>query len=161
MTIQPIGAGGAAVYLTSADLAERGIRARELTARHALALAREAFRQAGLPLAETVEVEAWPDKSGLLVFVRQRPPRRTVWSFADGEDLLLAARSAIPEGEGELYWWEGAFLLVLSGLGEGETARLAEFARLEEDPWLADRLAEHGVLLAENAPAALRRYFMT
>lgn len=162
MTIQPISAASAALYLTPADLRERGVCAHELTAEHTLELAREAFRQAGLSLEGSLEIETYPDTCGLLVFVHIRPARQTVWRFEDFESLLAAA-AALGENEtdGALYWWEEHFWLVLPGREGDVSARLSEFGSQETmDPYILARLEEYGVsLLTADAPAALRRHF--
>ncbi len=162
MTIQPISAVSAALYLTPADLRERGVRAHELTAEHTLELAREAFRQAGLSLEGSLEIETYPDACGLLVFVHISPARQTVWRFEDFE-ALLAAAAALGEDEtdGALYWWEEHFWLVLPGREGDFSARLSEFGSQETaDPYILARLEEYGApLLTAGAPAALRRHF--
>lgn len=162
MTIQPISAASAALFLTPADLRERGVCAHELTAKHTLELAREAFRQAGLSLEGSLEIETYPDKCGLLVFVHISPARQTVWRFEDCESLLAAA-AALGEDEtdGALYWWEEHCWLVLPGREADISARLSEFGSQEtEDPYILARLEEYGIpLLSANAPSALRRHF--
>lgn len=162
MTIQPISAASAALYLTPADLRERGVCADELTAEHTLELTRDAFRQAGLPLEGSLEIETYPDKCGLLVFVHICPAQQTVWSFEDFESLLAAAAAlGADEPDGALYWWLDRCWLVLPGRESGVSARLSEFGRQETgDPYLSARLEEYGTpLLTANAPSALRKHF--
>ena len=48
MTIQPIGAGSAVLYITAADLKERGLTPSQLTLEGALELARDAFAREGI-----------------------------------------------------------------------------------------------------------------
>ena len=91
MTIQPISEASVALYLTPADLRERGVCPDALTAEHTLELARDAFRQAGLPLEGRLEIETYPDKCGVLVFVHLNPTQETAWRFGDCESLLAAA----------------------------------------------------------------------
>lgn len=162
MTIQPISAASVALYLTPADLRERGVHTDELTAEHTLELTREAFRRAGLPLDGALEIETYPDKCGLLVFVHLSPERQTVWRFEDCE-ALFAAAAALGEDrtDGTLYWWEGCCWLVLPSQGAGVSARLSEFGSQETtDPYILARLEEYGtVLLTADAPSILRRYF--
>ena len=64
MTIQPIGSASVALYITPADLEARGLTPSELTLEEALELTRSAFRQAGLALEGTVEIEAYPERRG-------------------------------------------------------------------------------------------------
>lgn len=162
MTIQPISAASAALYLTASDLRERGICAGELTAEHTLELTREAFRQAGLSLDGALEIETYPDKCGLLVFVRVSPARQTVWHFEDCESLLAAA-AALGESEtdGALYWWEDRCWLVLPGREADVSARVSEFGSQEtRDPYILARLEEYGILLLPTgALSVLRKHF--
>lgn len=162
MTIQPISAASAALYLTPADLRERGICTDKLNAERTLELTREAFRQAGLSLEGSLEIETYPDKCGLLVFVRVSPARQTIWRFEDCESLLSAAAAlGEDESDGALYWWEDRCWLVLPGREADISARLSEFGSQEtEDPYILARLEEYGILLlAANAPSALRKHF--
>ncbi|MGN0968967.1 MAG: hypothetical protein ACI4O3_06820 [Oscillospiraceae bacterium] len=162
MTIQPISAASVALYLTPADLRERGVCADELTAEHTLELTREAFRQVGLPLEGALEIEIYPDQCGLLVFVHLSPERQTVWRFEDCE-ALFAAAAALSEDktDGALYWWKDCCWLVLPGGEAGICARLSEFGSQETgDPYIFARLKEYGTpLLTADAPSVLRRYF--
>ena len=162
MTIQPISAASAALYLTPSDLRERGICAGELTAEHALELTREALSQAGLSLDGPLEIETYPDPCGLLVFVRVRPAQPTVWRFEDCESLLSAAAAlGAEESEGALYGWRDRFWLVLPGREGSVSARVSEFGSQETgDPYLLARLEEYGVpLLPSNAPSVLQKQF--
>lgn len=162
MTIQPISAASVALYLTPADLRERGVCSDALTAKDTLELTRHAFRQAGLPLEGALEIESYPDKCGLLVFVHINPPGQTVWAFDDLESLLGgAAALGAEEPDGALYWWEDRCWLVLPGRETDISARLSEFGSQETgDPYIAARLEEYGTpLLPARAPSALRKYF--
>ena len=162
MTIQPIRAASVALYLTPADLRERGVCPDALTAEHTLELARDAFRQAGLPLERLLEIETYPDKCGVLVFVHISPAQQRVWRFEDFESLLEAAYVLGGDGpDGALYWWEDSCWLVLPAQEDGPDARLSEFADEETgDPYIHARLEEYGIpLLAEGTLAALRQYF--
>lgn len=162
MTIQPISAASAALYLTPADLRQRGICAGELTKEHTLELTREALSQAGLSLDGTLEIETYPDRCGLLVFVRVRPAQQTVWRFEDCECLLSAACAlAAEETDGALYGWEDCFWLVLPDREGGVSARLAEFGTQETaDPYILARLEEYATpLLPSRAGAVLRKHF--
>ena len=82
MTIQPIGAASAALYITPADLKEHGLTPAQLTLERALELTQSAFSEAGIALDGAIEIEAYPDACGVLVFARVRPPERLWLSFA-------------------------------------------------------------------------------
>lgn len=158
MTIQPISTASLALYLTPADLQERGLCADELTADHTLELTREAFRQAGLPLDKPLEIESYPDKCGLLVFVHICSPQQTIWSFEDFEALLAAVSFLhTKEADVSLYWYNDLFWLVLSGSYDF----LSEFGRQEtEDSYIQARLREYGTpLLSGQVLSTLHRHF--
>ena len=162
MTIQPISTASVALYLTPTDLRERGVCAEELTAQHTLELTRDALRQAGMSMEGALEIETYPDKCGLLVFVHISPPQQTVWRFDDCESLLAAAAAlGAQETDGSLYWWDACCWLVLPGQPDDVCARLSEFGSQETaDPYILARLAEYGTpLLSADAPSALRRHF--
>ena len=135
MTIQPISDASVALYITPADLKEHGLTPAALTLEGALSLARDAFREAGIELAGPVEIEAYPERSGVLVFARVRPRAQAWFSFDRLEGLAAAARALdrVPP-EAALFWAEGRWWLALDGGGEGAAARLSEFGRAEEPP---------------------------
>ena len=69
MTIQQINDSSAALYITPADLKSRGISSHsDLTLEGALSLATDAFRDAGITLTGSIEIEAFPDACGVLIF---------------------------------------------------------------------------------------------
>ena len=146
MTIQPIGSTSAALYITPADLRERGLTPEGLTLERALELTRDALAQEGLALEGAIEIEAYPGACGVLVFARVRPPERLWYSFGGLEPLLAAARSLPePRPDAALFWWEGRWWLSLPAGAEQPANRLSEFGRLERTgPLQAARLAEHG-----------------
>ena len=152
MTIQPIGATSMALYITPNDLKEHGLTPDQLTLERALDLTQTAFRQAGVALEGALEIEAYPDSLGVLVFAHVHQL----------EEVLAAAR-ALPEPrpEADLLWWEGRYWLSLPAEERHAIARLWEFGQ-EEPPrcQLEARLAEHArPVLQGNALTALLSYF--
>ena len=162
MTIQPIGPISVALFLTPDDLRVHGLTPQELTRDVALELSRGAFLEAGLPADGPMEIEAYPDPCGVLVFARIRAPERVWLSFEDCEDLILAAR-ALPEPcpEAALTWCDGKWWLSLPAREEHLAGFLSEFGHTERDcPHLDARLAEHGKpVLPHDALSALLRHF--
>lgn len=162
MTIQPIGAASAALYITPADLKEHGLTPAQLTLERALELTQSAFSEAGIALDGAIEIEAYPDACGVLVFARVRPPERLWLSFAGLEDLLSAARALpSPCPDASLRWFDGRYWLSLPGAETQLAAYLSEFGYPERDlPHLDARLAEHGqVILERDALGALLHFF--
>ena len=71
MTIEPIGGETAAVYITPAELKQWGLTPETVTAESAAQLAREALSQAGMQADGTIEIEAYHDPLGLLLFANK------------------------------------------------------------------------------------------
>ncbi|WP_209341434.1 adaptor protein MecA [Flavonifractor sp. AGMB03687] len=162
MTIQPIGSASVALYITPADLKEHGLTSAGLTLEQALELTRTAFRQAGIDLEGAIEIEAYPESCGVLVFAHVRAPERCWFSFGSLEDLAAAARAlSDPRPDAALLWWEDRWWLSLPTGAEQAAARLSEFGRSETHrPHLAASLAEHGrTVLSSDALTGLLTYF--
>ena len=81
MTIQPIGSASVALYITPADLKEHGLTPAGLTLERALAITQTAFHEAGITLEGSIEIEAYPDACGVLVFAHVRAPERAWFSL--------------------------------------------------------------------------------
>ncbi len=162
MTIQPIGAASVALYITPADLREHGLTPAQLTLERALELTQAAFQEAGMALDGAIEIEAYPDACGVLVFARIQAPPRLWFSFLDCEDLIAAAQALpAPCPEAALLWCDGRWWLSLPAGREQLAGFLSEFGRSEQDrPHLDARLAEHGTpVFTQDALASLLRYF--
>lgn len=149
MTIQPIGSASVALYITPADLKEQGLTSAGLTLEQALDLTRSACRQAGIALEGSIEIEAYPNSCGVLVFARVRAPERAWFSFPDLEALLAAVHNLpAPPPDAALLWCEDRWWLSLPGPDAASAARLSEFGRCESSrPHLEAHLAEHGRLV--------------
>lgn len=162
MTIQPIGSASVALYITPADLKEHGLTPAELTLEQALELTRTAFREAGIALEGGIEIEAYPESCGVLVFARVCRPERCWFSFRQLEDLVNGVRDLPdPKPDGTLLWWGERWWLALPTQAGQAAARLSEFGRSEPDrPHLEANLAEHGQMIwEENALRHLLRWF--
>lgn len=146
MTIQPIGATSAALYITAADLEEQGLTSGDLTLEQALSLTRAAFTRAGLTLAGGIEIEAFPDQCGVLVFVHLTPPQRRWITFENLDDLLSALPLVPREVEGAaLYHYDGWYYLALPIRNEAIALRLTEFGAAQQlTPLQEASLMEHG-----------------
>ena len=80
MNIQPMGADCVALYLTAEDLAPYGASPHTLTLEQARRLTEEACAAAGLWLEGAVEIEAFPERRGVMLFVHalERFPSRPI-----------------------------------------------------------------------------------
>ena len=145
MTIQPIGASTLVLYLTISDLQERGLHPDALTQAHTLDLAREGLALIRRTASDPLELESYPDKNGLLLFIHIAQPAQTVWRFLDSDAFLDAALSIPDIITADLYWWKGAFWLVSA---DDSDLSLSEFADLiDGDPLLSARLVEYAAHL--------------
>lgn len=162
MTIQPIGSASVALYITPADLKEHGLTPAGLTLEQALELTRSAFAEAGITLEGSIEIEAYPESCGVLVFARVKEPARLWFSF-DGLEALLAGVHALPGPleDTALLWWEGRWWLSLPADARQHANLLSEFGRCETHrPHLEARLAEHGTpVIAHGALDTLLSHF--
>lgn len=162
MTIQSIGSASVALYITPADLKQYGLTPAELTLERALELTRSAFREAGITLEGGIEIEAYPESCGVLVFAHVRPAERSWFSFLCLEDLAAAARCMTkPCREAVLFWWGERWWLSLPGDRQDAAALLSEFGQCEDcRPHLDACLAEYGrQVLGENALTDILPYF--
>jgi len=163
MTIQPIGPASVALYFTPADLSRHGLTPASLTLEQALTLTREACGRSGIVLDGPVEIEAYPEYCGVLVFAHTRPAGACWFTFDDIEPVLQAAIALRHTGvDAALWWWEGRYWLSLPPEAEGAAAVCAEFGSPHPaDPLLPARLEEAGnVIFPHNALSALCRHFL-
>lgn len=163
MTIEPIGAASVALYLTPSDLSLRGYTPASLTLKQALELTREACDQAGIVLDGAVEIEAYPEYCGVLVFARVRPDGPCWFTFDDLEPLLQAAMALHNTPvDAALWWWEGKYWLSLPPEAEGAAAVCGEFGSPRQVPaLLSARLEEAGqAIFPHYALWELCRHFL-
>lgn len=145
MTFYTIGPSASVLYLTAAELRQRGLQPEELTREQILALAREGVSQTGYAAHAPLELESYPDKNGLLLFIHMTPPDRAVWRFFDSDALLDAVTAAAVSPSDNLYWWNDFFWLLSD---PDRDSRLSEFADpIDDDPLLYARLMEYAAVL--------------
>ena len=68
MTIQPIGSHSVALYLTGEELHRYGMSPATLTLEEAQTMTRVACGQAGIILGSGMEIDAYPDRDGVMLF---------------------------------------------------------------------------------------------
>lgn len=141
MTIQPIGPSSTLLFLSSADLQARGLHAEQLNRGTLLKLARGELSSLSRITDDSVELESYSDKNGLLLFVRFPPPDQTVWRFMNSDSLLDALQLEPHLLSGPIYCWKDCFWLIAEA---DYDQRLSEFADpVEHDPILCARLTEY------------------
>ena len=146
MTVQPIGNSNVALYITSSDLEEHGLSPRNLTLEHAREFAHSAFLEAGISPDGSIEIEAYPEACGVLVFAHIQQPGCLWYTFTEFESLLCAAHAIGAEGpDASLFHWSERYWLSLPP-GEEQVGRyLLEFgAEQQAWPYLEGILAEYG-----------------
>ena len=163
MTIEPIGAASIALYLTPADLREYGLTPGGLTLEQTLALTREACRRAGIPLEGVMEIEAYPEYCGVLVFAHIRPAG-PLWFVFDSLEPLIGAALELhcTPVDAALWWRDGRYWLALPAGAEGAAAVCQEFgAQRQLGKEEAARLeAEGQSVFPHHALACLCRDFL-
>ena len=163
MTIQSIGTASVALYISQTDLNAHCLTPAGLTLERALEFTHAAFREAGITLDGSIEIEAYPEACGVLVFAHVKVPQRVWFSFSGLEPLLDAVQTLpAPRPDAALLWWDGRYWLSLPGDAQQAANHLSEFGRCEDAaPALEARLAEHGTPIAEgDALAVLARHFL-
>ena len=158
MTMQPVGGRGALLTMTREELWARGTDQEALNMEEALALVREGAALAGLTLEHPLELEAYPQRDGLLLFVRSLAPRRVWHPFLELEALLDAARDLGPLcAAAEVVWFGGLCCLTLPAEARQARRRLSGFASPPEDAaaWEALALGDGSVRLSGRALALL------
>lgn len=119
MTIQPIGSASVALYITPADLKEHGLTPAGLTLERALAITQTAFHEAGITLEGSIEIEAYPDACGVLVFAHVRAPERAWFSFDELEPVVGRGPGSARTAAGCGAALVGGPLVALAGSGGG------------------------------------------
>ena len=160
MTIEPIGGKTAAVYITPAELKQWGLTPETVTAEAAAQLAREALSQAGMHADGTIEIEAYHDPLGVLLFARIRTEGERWFSFDGLEELLQGVKCLPhPRPEGALARWEGRYWLRTRE--KQGVCSLSEFGRRETPPpFFGARLEEQECfLIPAGAFEVLERHF--
>lgn len=138
MQIQLIGDVSLVIRVTRRELRRRGLDPEGLELRDILLLTRDACIQAEVPLRRTKEIEAYPEKSGILVFVHLCGEEKEWFRFASLPDALDAlALSGEPDGElafQEQYYMSAHDQTLRLRLSEfGEAISLRESGAVEEN----------------------------
>ena len=158
MTILPIGADSTALFFTCSDLIQQGLHVESLTEENTINLTREALLKTAFSFSGELNLEAYANSCGLLVFAYVSDRAQFVWNFSDFETLLSAVHCVNSgRAEGALYSWKEQLWLVL----DESLPHLSEFgAEMTDEMYILPLLQEHGVLLLpENALSALHTHF--
>lgn len=138
MQIQTIGDVQLVLRVTRQELHRRGLDPEGLELGDVLRLTRDACAEAEIPLRRTEEIEAYPERDGVLVFVHLREEEKEWFQFESLTDALEAlAEGEEPDGElafREFYYMSAHKQGVRRTLSEfGATVNLRTCGRIEEE----------------------------
>lgn len=148
MRIETIGAAHLMLYATRRELRRRGLDPDALELRDVIALTGDACREIGISPGRTEEIEAYPERSGVLVFVQLRRTEKEWFRFSSLGDAMDAfARGGEPDGE--LVHLDGCYYLsahkdvLRSTYSEHGVSAWRDWGRIEEN---ADLILDAGGL---------------
>lgn len=143
MLITPINKESLALFIETVEIGS------EFGPEMAKLLAKAAFNELGLRADGTMELEAYPGNTGVLLFARL--VAEEVYRFEELDDLLAAVTEIPPPfPASKLTYYGGRYYLTVNGLFDA----LTEFAEHRSgSSLLAAFLAEHGRVL--SSPEAL------
>ncbi len=158
MDIQAIGSRAFSVYIQEAELLSRHLAAGTMTARDARTLVAPLIGNDGLG---AVNLELYPGRHEVLIFVSRASGEPEFFSFPDVEALIEAAGSGLGGIASSLFWYGGAYILAVWPADGRPAGALREFAEPLENPGaFLLHLREHGKLLIDgDALDTLRGYF--
>lgn len=139
MQIQTIGDIRLMIYVTRRELRRRGLDPEDLELRDVIHLTGDACREVGIPVRRTEEIEAYPERGGVLVFVHLKAEEKEWFHFPTlGSAMDAVTESAMPDGE--LAHWNGRYYisahapaLRLKYSEFGEAAAIRECGAIEEN----------------------------
>lgn len=147
MQIQTIGGLHLVLYIDKKELRSRGLTAGELGLREVLLLTREACQETGTSLGRIAEIEAYPEGSGVLVFICLDREETEWFRFGELPQALDGLQALRQEPDGTLVWYGGSYFL---SAGEGPLrAALSEFGTPPDDRTVRE-LEEDGTLVLDS-----------
>jgi negative regulator of genetic competence, sporulation and motility len=152
MTIQQINHASIAVYLSPEDLADHGCFADNLTIQQAFRIARLACGKLGFSPTGILEIEAFPNACGVLVFAKLHEQHQALFRFPDLESLLSAV-SALPRPfpHTSLTYWENAYYLSFIVPNPSYHSILLEFGQpVQGAEYHSAHIFEHGHCIIEK-----------
>lgn len=162
MTILPLSESSIAIFLDPSELEYTGVGTQSFDADAASPLVHSALAEAGIALDGNLEIEAFSNAEGILMFARVIPQKPTFCVFECIDELIMAA-TAIHDApsDSSLTYLEGKYWLTLFGSARMLEAQLSEFS--EKQALNGDfirHLSEHGqILIPHRALNKLNEYF--
>lgn len=162
MNIMPLGDSSIAIFIDSADLDGVGLESSELDLDVASPLVTTAFLEAGISLDGNMEIEAYSNAEGILVFARVIPSCPIFCTFDRLENLLSAvSQVTYAPPNSKLLCLGDTYYLTLSGKARELAPLFREFGEIESlPPDFVLHLEEHGnCIIGNNAIGKLLKYF--
>ena len=162
MTILPLSESSIAIFLEPSELEYTGVSTQSFDADAASPLVHSALAEAGIALDGNLEIEAFSNSEGVLMFARVIPQKPAFCVFDRLEELIMAATSIHDApADSSLTYLEGKYWLTLFGAARMLEAQLSEFSEKQElDSTFIRHLAEHGrTLIPQRALNRLSEYF--
>ncbi|MGL5513947.1 MAG: hypothetical protein ACRDBM_12025 [Sporomusa sp.] len=164
MIIQNIGTRAISMYIDSDELSELGLSPDSIGQQEASELLKKALDDRAIKQWDAAEMEVYPGKDSLLLFVRRKSAKPYYYIFTDLECLITACSVCRPMPSSLLCCPEdeGSYLLTVFPLeGDNPPAILSEFAsQVELSPYQAIHYDEQSeYILSHNAIAVIRQFF--
>ena len=162
MLIQKIGNGSVSVYMAPDDLKLMQIEPDGMTDCDMLRVLKQVFQSMGQKMAGNVQLEIYPGRNDMLLFIRQSRMRPLFFSFSSFEDLLSAVSysEVLPSS---LYYIDGIYILSVTPWdGDCVDSAFFEFGeKLDIEPDYMLHVTEHGkTIIGCDAINTLRSSFL-
>jgi len=161
MIIQNIGTRALSMYIDSKELDEMGLRPDEIGQQEAGQLLKKALDDSSLKQWKAAEMEVYPGKDSILLFVRRKSTKPFHFVFNDFE-ALISASEFCQELPSSLIDLNGKYLLTVFPLeGDSPPAALSEFGNsVDVSPCLSIHYEEQGkYIFSQQAISEIRRLF--
>lgn len=155
MKVQTINESSIAVFLDVNELNSRGIQPENLNSSATISLAKQAFSDLGVTVDGMIDVDAYINGQGVMVFASLRGPGCDVFEiyrFNDLEDLIGGAHALAEQAPATLLYFDSAYYLAFHNCRQKiNLDALSEYGRTEERPELRYLyLSERGQVLCHG-----------
>lgn len=161
MIVQNIGTRALSMYIDSDELSDLGLSPEKIGQHEANQLLRKALNEKSLKEWKAAEMEVYPGKDSILLFVRRKSTKPCYFSFSDFEALISACKLCKPLPS-SLIQIESKYLLTVYPFeGDNPPAILSEYGtQLDLSTCLAIHYEEQGqYIFMEKAIALIQKYF--
>lgn len=161
MIVQNIGTRAISMYIDKKELIEMGLHPDEIGQQEANQLLKRALDDGSISQWKTAEMEVYPGKDSILLFVRRKSLKPFYFVFPNFEALVSACQMcrSMPSSVNSV---DGKYLLTIYPMeGDDPPAILSEFgSQIEISQCLAFHYEEQGeYIFAEQAISKIQKYF--